>query len=423
MQTAPRYLQRRLTIAIVVCAFASPAMASTILVSTTADSVANDGQCSLREAITSANTGVASGAAAGECAAPPAQTAVEIRVPTGTFRITRSGTQENNNLNGDFDIRRGTLQIIGAGAGLTTIRGDRDERVFDLPVIVSPPPLTGPVVEFSDLTIRDGSAPFGGAIAVQGGYLLQIRRCAIVNNDAGYGGAIASFNDLIIDASTFHANATTDAAGLGGGALYHSGASATLRNTTFNANESLTYGSAAFFDGAATLNHVTAAENIADSDFNGSGGAAVYINQPVNIANTLISGNVDLGIVVADPAMPDCFSGPAQLTSQGYNLIGNSGAACMVTSVQASDQIGTPAAPINAQLLPLAPYGGPTDTQLPAARSPAVDRGAPLLPAGPYACLSVDQRGVARPIGARCDIGAAESDDRIFADDFEIPPA
>ena len=42
---------------------------NTITVNTTADTVANDGTCSLREAITSANTHAASGAASGECIA------------------------------------------------------------------------------------------------------------------------------------------------------------------------------------------------------------------------------------------------------------------------------------------------------------------------------------------------------------------
>ena len=44
--------------------------ATTITVNLAGDTVANDGRCSLREAITAANTDTPSGAAAGEC--PPA---------------------------------------------------------------------------------------------------------------------------------------------------------------------------------------------------------------------------------------------------------------------------------------------------------------------------------------------------------------
>src|SRR5689334_9821322 len=46
----------------------APPIGGSITVNSTADTVANDGQCTLREAITAANTDTASGAAAGECA-------------------------------------------------------------------------------------------------------------------------------------------------------------------------------------------------------------------------------------------------------------------------------------------------------------------------------------------------------------------
>ena len=52
---------------------------------------------------------------------------------------------------------------------------------------------------------------------------------------------------------------------------------------------------------------------------------------------------------------------------------------------------------------PLADYGGPTPTMALLAGSPAIDVG---LPAN---CVATDQRGVARPFGAACDIGAFES--------------
>lgn len=61
--------------------------------------------------------------------------------------------------------------------------------------------------------------------------------------------------------------------------------------------------------------------------------------------------------------------------------------------------------------------GGFTKTHLPAPGSPAIDAG------DPGNCSGVDQRGVARPQGARCDIGSVEvtpaDDDHIFADGFE----
>lgn len=64
---------------------------------------------------------------------------------------------------------------------------------------------------------------------------------------------------------------------------------------------------------------------------------------------------------------------------------------------------------------PLQDNGGFTLTQAPGPGSPAVDAGDPAN------CSGVDQRGVARPQGPRCDIGAVEviQGDAIFANGFE----
>ena len=58
------------------------ARASTITVNSTSDAAANDGACTLREAIIAANTNAASGAAAGECAAGAAGLdTIEFNIP------------------------------------------------------------------------------------------------------------------------------------------------------------------------------------------------------------------------------------------------------------------------------------------------------------------------------------------------------
>ena len=106
--------------------------AATLQVTSTGDTVANDGACSLREAVSSANTkrrpaqrrvNAASGgrrpSTASSCR--PAVTACSVAVRA-----------EDNNVSGDLDIRRGGLAIVGAGADLTEIRGDRNQRVLDI---------------------------------------------------------------------------------------------------------------------------------------------------------------------------------------------------------------------------------------------------------------------------------------------------
>jgi hypothetical protein len=57
----------------------------------------------------------------------------------------------------------------------------------------------------------------------------------------------------------------------------------------------------------------------------------------------------------------------------------------------------------NVMLGPLAANGGPTLTHMPLPGSPAIDVVSDSCPPP-----ATDQRGAARPIGARCDAGAVE---------------
>lgn len=59
---------------------AGPAYAATITVNSTADTTADDGECTLREAITAANTNTASGAMTGECAAGSGTDTIEFDI-------------------------------------------------------------------------------------------------------------------------------------------------------------------------------------------------------------------------------------------------------------------------------------------------------------------------------------------------------
>lgn len=63
-----------------------------------------------------------------------------------------------------------------------------------------------------------------------------------------------------------------------------------------------------------------------------------------------------------------------------------------------------PGADIDPLLQPLAENGGPTETMALGPRSPALD----VVPSNGADCPATDQRGVRRPQGAACDIGAFE---------------
>ncbi len=122
----------------------------TIVVNHSQDVVsAGDGLCTLREAIATANTGVASGPGATEC--QPAAAPVVIEVPAGLYTIGIPGTSEDMNASGDLDIRV-SLTLQGDGMEATVIDGSGLDRVFDVHG-------AGLAVVIADMTVRNGRAP------------------------------------------------------------------------------------------------------------------------------------------------------------------------------------------------------------------------------------------------------------------------
>jgi CSLREA domain-containing protein len=133
---------------------ASGARAATIAVTTTADAVANDGSCSLREAITAATTDTASGSASGECAAGSGPDTIVLGSGP-PYVLSRTGAPDNTNVNGDLDVVGGTVTIRGAGQGATTINANGIDRVLDV--------LPAGDLTVQDLTITGGRGATGAA--------------------------------------------------------------------------------------------------------------------------------------------------------------------------------------------------------------------------------------------------------------------
>jgi CSLREA domain-containing protein len=128
------------------------ALATTIAVSTTADTVANDGQCSLREAITAADSMRPSGAGAtGECPAGTDSPADTIVLGPGRYVLT-GAPGEDANASGDLDILS-PLTIQGASAATTIIDANHVDRVID---VINPVAVT-----LMDVTLTGGHAPDG----------------------------------------------------------------------------------------------------------------------------------------------------------------------------------------------------------------------------------------------------------------------
>src|SRR6266498_410158 len=275
----------------------------------------------------------------------------------------------------------GTVGAGGDGGGITSVGGTltlHDSRVENN------------IATYSGYTPDNGGQ--GGGISTSG--LTILNNSTIKGNSALHGGGIltGSANDLTIAASIIMENRSY----YEGGGLFLYGGNTNLTNVTISNNSAMTSGGGIYIDAASAatlnINNSTLTQNFVSSSTEAAtgGGIANDYNRPVTIKNTIIAGNAAI-------AMQDCSG---QITSAGNNLIGyNYG--CSLTPA-AGDQIGTVGAPLDAKLGNLASNGGTTLTH-------ALLIGSPALNAGNNAtCATTDQRGVARPQGARCDIGAFE---------------
>ena len=175
------------------CAFTSAANASTIQVTTTSDDPVSSG-CSLRDAISSANTDTA----AGNCAAGSGTDTVVV--PAGTYRLTDTGA-------GYLNINR-PATISGAGPAQTIIDGNNTNRVFNLAANASGSTIEGVTITHGHApdgspnggtaTSSDPATPAVGADGISGGSgggvftaarLTTLSDCVIRSNRAGDGGA------------------------------------------------------------------------------------------------------------------------------------------------------------------------------------------------------------------------------------------
>jgi hypothetical protein len=228
----------------------------------------------------------------------------------------------------------------------------------------------------------------GGGIYNGDGATLNLIDSSVTDNHAAWsgGGVYSFFNTTTnIVRSTISGNVSND---VGGG--IRSLGNMTITNSTLSGNTSTGWHGGAIFhtDGAMEILNSTIANNIGpdyapSAVFIGSFNSAV---PSLKLRNTIITGNHWY-------ACEQHAAGTVTLTSGGHNLIQDG--SC---SPVGSDLI-LPDANIGA----LASNGGPTATHALLAGSPAIDA------ADDAACPGTDQRGVTRPQGAHCDIGAYEA--------------
>jgi CSLREA domain-containing protein len=213
----------------------------------------------------------------------------------------------------------------------------------------------------------------GGIFNSNAGTIILANSTLSDNAASASGGGIYNRGNSALSNSTLSGNAAYDF-DVGGGGIYNQ-ASLTLANSTLFDN-SANLGGGVYNQASLTLTNSTLSDNSANL------GGGIYNNGgTVTLTNTILNQVSGNGSACAGGLPID----------QGGNL--DSGISCNVSSARSN-------ATINLGLLQN--NGGPTQTLLPGADSQAIDG---------IACTNApptDQRGVTRPQGAICDIGAVE---------------
>ncbi len=284
-------------------------------------------------------------------------------------------------------------------------------------------------VNISNFTISSNTAKMGGGLSNEidqqvslsnGTISSNTSNCCDVGGQASGGGGIVN-NDgaMTLTNVTVSGNTATSTGGYGGGIINIQ--QMTLTNVTISGN-SAQYG-AGIYNGAGvgnsmSLTNVTISGNNHPSAAAGGGGIWNTTNGNLTIANatitqntaaqsggiqnlaTVVSRNTILAGNISTPPWPiDCAG---TITSNGYNLVGNT-TGCSFGSTT-GDLLN-----VAPNLGALQNNGGSTQTHALNPSSPAVNTGNPAVPgSGGNACAATDQRGISRPQGTRCDIGAYE---------------
>ncbi len=425
---------------------ASPVFGATLTVTSTAD----DGSAgTLRYAIANAAAGDTINFSPTDITYPAT---ITLSLPACSISCTNWLTIATN------------LTITGPGASSLTISGGANNNVL----VVN----GGVTAAISGLTITNldsddcGNYYSGNCAGILNNGTLTLTDCTVSGNNIDVyigGGGITNTGTLTVTNSTFSNNYSRY---LGGG-IWNDGGTLTVTNSTFSGNSSnaggfwggAIYNGGLTFTPCCTFQNNTGTMTVTNSTFTGNtsgvGGAivnwgpgtvinstfsgnsaggrggAIDVEGPLSVTNSTFSGNsAPLGggdIVVSifsvttatlkntllanSPSGGNCsipFGGV--IASDGHNL--SDDGSCSGSFTGTGDQNSVSLAPY---LGPLGNNGGPTQTMalLPVTGNPAID----AIPVSPtnYCTLTdgvtpvaTDQRGITRPQGPACDIGAFE---------------
>lgn len=240
----------------------------------------------------------------------------------------------------------------------------------------------GSIVTISESLFSENLASHGGGISnYDYGRLIITDTTFSGNHVVGWGGGInnGSYAKSSIVRTTFDSNR----AHYGGAISCKTGVEFEIANSTFSGNIAYTSGGALFLDNVSrgTATNVTIYGNSADDK---GGGVYVHDYSGLDLSSSIIAGSL-MG--------RDCYDETyAPVNDLGYNLIEDG--TCLTESTSFTD---------NPQLGPLQDNGGSAHTHALLEDSPAID----AIPTG-LCGVTEDQRGIKRPSGSGCDIGAYE---------------
>lgn len=263
-----------------------------------------------------------------------------------------------------------------------------------------------------NLTFSGNTASIGGAI-YDAGYSGGTSSPTLVNvsfngNHAAEGGAIYNNGEAGTSSPTFvNVTFSGNAADVDGGAIFNDGSSngtssPSLTNVTFSGNSTGYRGGALSMDPSSggisspTLVNVTFNGNRAGELGGAIGFTVASASNTLTLHNVILWGDqTPLG-----KGSPEVYLDSASATIDHSIVQGSGGSAAWNPGFGTDGGGNLDADPL---LGSLAYHHGTTQTLLPAAGSPAIDAG------DDAGCPATDQRGITRPQGAHCDIGAVET--------------
>jgi hypothetical protein len=354
----------------------------------------------------------------------------------GTFQVTQSLTLAGTGGTTLDGQGAGTVLTVASGTtvGVTdlTITGGLTTSnlggggIQNLGVLT----LTGTTVRGNNAGVGRFQNAAGGIVNMFGGRLMLVNSTVSGNSatasvpfDTAVGGifnACCGGSTVTLVGSTVSGNSASTPSDAFGGILNSGpGSVVTLTNSTVSGNSADAPGGPSAFamavggisnsGGTLTLGSSTLSGNIV-SEPNGGflppvAGVANFFGGTLTVASSLIA---------AHTGGPSC-AGLAPSSDGGYNL--DEGMSCGFDasnhSVSAADPLLDPVG--------LGDNGGPTETIALLPGSPAID----AIPPGANGCgttLASDQRGVDRPSGSGCEIGAFELTPQALTVGIDIKP-